>query len=136
MKPIPRPRLWLLAAAAWLLTTGGGTVPARGDVIGEWNAQAMTAVRGEDLLAPESARNLAMLHAAIYNAVEGIAGDYTLFTAAGYAGPSGSAADGASMEAAVAAAAFTILQGLHPGLSGDFATVYSSQLSGIADSQG
>ncbi|HYF36775.1 MAG TPA: hypothetical protein VD994_15880, partial [Prosthecobacter sp.] len=136
MRPFSRPQPSLLAAAVWLLAVPGMVVPSHADIIGDWNNEALGAIRNEGLLAPESARDLAMLHAAIYNAVEGIAGDYTLYTSAGYAGPSGTAASGSSVEAAVAAAAYTILQGLYPSLSGDFGTVYSSQLSGIADSQG
>ncbi|MDZ4288371.1 MAG: vanadium-dependent haloperoxidase [Prosthecobacter sp.] len=126
-------RLRLLAAACLLVAGWQGH--ARADLISDWNAQAMAAIRDADLLSPESTRDLAMLHTAIYNAVEGIAGDYNLFSNGSYTGPSGAAADGASMEAAVAAAANTIMQSLHPGLAGDFTTLYTSQLGGIADSQ-
>ncbi|MEN3940615.1 PEP-CTERM sorting domain-containing protein [Prosthecobacter sp. SYSU 5D2] len=108
---------------------------ARADLIGDWNSQVLGAIQAESDLGPEAARSLAMLHTAIYNAVEGIAGDHHVFTSGTYTGPSSSAAAGASLDAAAASAAFTLLQGLYPSLTGDFATLYSAQLSGIADSQ-
>jgi hypothetical protein len=133
--PSARPHcLPLLALAAWSI----GAFPpreAKADLIGDWNRQALGAIADAERLAPEASRDLAILYAAIYNSVEGIAGEYTLYTSGGYSGPSGTAAQGASTEAAVAAAAFTVLQGLYPSMTGDFAALYSSQLSGIADGQ-
>lgn len=136
MKNVRQPRLKLPA----LLGLGLALLcPAtsRADVLGDWNSQALMAVRSTDQTSAESTRNFAILYTAIYNAVEGIAGDYELFTSAGYSGPSGTAPAGASMEAAVAAAAHTIMTSLYtdPGLSTGFTTLYSTQLSGIADGQ-
>jgi len=113
---------------------------ARADLITEWNNQVLEAIKAESEISPEATRTLAMVNAAIYNAVEGIAGDHYIFTSTGYSGPSATAPEGASMEAAVAAAAHTIMQGLvtagyYTGLAGDFASLYSSQISGIADNQ-
>lgn len=99
----------------------------------DWNEAALKAMSSSGLLAPEVARDLAMLHTAIYNAVEGIAGDHEIFANGGYSGPSGTPAFGASMEAAAAAAAFTILQSLHSAHVGDFAALYSAQLSSISE---
>lgn len=121
-----------LLAGLWLAFSG--TI-LRADLIGDWNSQALAAISAESELSPEASRSLAMLHTAIYNAVEGIAGDHYLFTSGSYSGPSGTAPDGASMEAAAAAAAHTILQSLYSSQSGDFSSLYTSQLSGIADSQ-
>lgn len=108
---------------------------ARADILTDWNNIALQAIQSESQSAPEATRVLAMLNAAMYNAVEGIAGDHYLFTSNGYAGPSATAADGASMEAAAAAAANAVLQGLYPSLSGDFTTLYSAQISGMANNQ-
>ncbi|HEY1084654.1 MAG TPA: vanadium-dependent haloperoxidase [Prosthecobacter sp.] len=108
---------------------------SRADLLEDWNNQALAAIRTEVELSPEASRTLAMLNTAIYNAVEGIAGDHYLFTSGSYAGPSGTAPEGASMEAAAAAAAYTVLQSLYPSMGGDFAALYSSQLSGIASGQ-
>lgn len=127
------PHLRLLALCA--LGLGAVFPNARADMIGEWNQEALGAIADSARLAPEASRDLAILYAAIYNSVEGISGDYTLYASGSYSGPSGMAAEGASTEAAVAAAAFTVLQGLYPSMTGDFSTLYSSQLSGIADGQ-
>lgn len=108
---------------------------SRADFISDWNSQILGAISAEGELGPDAARSLAMLNVAIYNAVEGIAGDYYVFSNGSYSGPSATAPDGASMEAAVAAAAHTILQSLYASQGGNFATLYSTQLSSIADSQ-
>jgi hypothetical protein len=104
------------------------------DIISEWTAQALAGARSQNDSEAEVSRNLAMMHTAIYNAVEGIAGDYNLYTHGSYSGPSATAVSGSSMEAAAASAAYTVLQDLYPGMSGSFATLYSSQLTAIGDS--
>lgn len=105
------------------------------DVVTEWNSSALEAIRSVSQDSPYAARDLALLQTAIYNATESLSGNYTLYSGSGYAGPSGSAPGGASMDAAAAAAANTILQSLYPTLSGSFTSLYSTQLSGIADGQ-
>lgn len=130
-------RSFYLLRAGWLagLCLAGAAMTSRADLISDWNAQALAAIRTETQEVPEAARALAMLNAAIYNAVEGIAGDHFLYTTGSYTGPAETAVNGASMEAAAASAAFTLLQGLYPSLTGDFAALYSAQLSGMADDQ-
>lgn len=126
-------RLRLMIALLLLLVAGQAR--SKADIIGEWNDYALTAARDGGLLTPQMSRNMAMLHTSIYNAVEGIAGNYNLYTHGGYTGPSGSAVSGASMQAAAAAAAYTVMADLYPGMLGDFASLYSSQLSSLADDQ-
>lgn len=106
----------------------------RADIISDWTAQALAGARSQNETEAEVSRNLAMMHTAIYNAVEGIAGDYTLYTHGTYSGPSATAVSNSSLEAAAASAAFTVLQDLYPSLSGSFATLYSNQLTAIGDS--
>ncbi len=131
------PRTFLILRAGWLagVCLASLVVTSRADLISDWNAQALMAIRGDAQAGPDASRTLAMLNAAIYNAVEGIAGDHNLYASGSYTGPSETALDGASMDAAAAAAAFTVLQGLYPSLTGDFAALYSAQLSGMADDQ-
>lgn len=121
-----------IAAGLLLLST---TVVTRADLISEWNTEALTAASGGSELSPEVSRSMAMLHAAIYNAVEGIAGQYSLYTHSTYTGPSGTAASGASMQAAAASAAYTILQDLYSNPSGSFGDLYTAQLSALPDDQ-
>ncbi len=113
----------------WLFVAVG-----RADIISDWTAQALAGARSQNETEAEVSRNLAMMHTAIYNAVEGIAGDYTLYTHGSYSGPSATAVSNSSLEAAAASAAFTVLQDLYPSLSGSFATLYSNQLTAIGDS--
>lgn len=119
----------LLLAAACVLP-----VVSRGDVVTDWNQQALAALRLVSQESPFAARDLALLQTAVYNATESLAGNYTLYSATGYSGPSGATPSGASIDAAAAAAANTILQSLYPTLSGNFTSLYNSQMSGIADS--
>lgn len=93
----------------------------------EWNTQVLNAIRSSDTAAPHATRNLAILHTAIYDAVNSIMGGRTEYTV-GSGAPAG-----ANANAAVAAAANTVLGQLYPSL--DFSAVYSSQLSSIADGQ-
>lgn len=125
-----RPRV---CAAAWLLLMVWHA-GAKADIIGDWNDQALEAVKAGSEISPQSARDLAILNTAIYNAVNGISGSYATYSSGSYTGPSVSAPGGASMEAAAAAAANTILTGLY-GSNAGFTNLYTNQLSGIADSQ-
>jgi hypothetical protein len=108
-------------------------VQLQADIVSDWTAQALAGARSQNQSEADVSRSLAMMHTAIYNAVEGIAGDYNLYTHGGYSGPSGTAVAGSSMEAAAASAAFTILQDLYPSMSGTFAALYGTQLAAIGD---
>lgn len=122
------------AALLGVAVLGGGSL-ARADLLSDWNSLAQGSIRAEQDLGPESSRNLAMLHTAMYNAIEGIAGTYYLYSTGSYSGPSAAALPGASMEAAAAAAAYTIMQSLYPNQGVDAAILYSTQISGMADDQ-
>ena len=77
---------------------------------------------------PNYAVDLASVHVAIYDAVVAIAGTYRP-----YAITPAAAADGASQEAAVAAAAYGVLKGLFPSRSATYQPAYDSALAAIAD---
>jgi hypothetical protein len=121
--------------AAGVLLLAGSVSALRADMISDWNEYALTAARNSDQLSPEVARSMAMLNTAIYNAVEGIAGNYNLYTQGSYSGPSGTAVSGAYIEAAVSAAAYTVLADLYGSMSGTFSTLYSNQLTALPDDQ-
>ena len=48
-------------------------VPARADVVTDWNNAALDAIRANNTAPPIASRSLAILHASIYDAVNGIA---------------------------------------------------------------
>ena len=65
MKPL---RLACLCSAlAWL-----ACLPAPADVVTEWNTLLLQAIRNESTSPPLAARNLAILHIAIFDAVNAI----------------------------------------------------------------
>jgi len=48
------------------------SIPARADVVADWNNAALDAIRAGRTAPPIASRSLAILHAAIYAAVNGI----------------------------------------------------------------
>lgn len=121
-------RLW---AGLCLLLTPFSV--SRADLVTEWNALALTTMRSSTE-APVMARDLAILHTAIFNASESIRGGYQTYGFGSYSAP-GPGTLGASYEAAMISAANTVMQSLYSGASGSFTTLYNTQLSGIADGQ-
>ncbi len=105
----------------------------RADWVTDWNASALSAMRTSSD-APFITRDLAMLHVAMYNASETLQNNYTPYSFGSYtaSGPMSGPA-GASIEAAVATAANTIMQNLYGGSSASFTSLYNSQMSSIAD---
>lgn len=94
----------------------------RGDLVHDWNASLLNAVRqwtttSDDPVPgrivssqpPLVARNLAMIHTAMFDAVNAFSGEY-----AAYLQGLPSAPAGASQEAAIAGAAFTVASALYP----------------------
>lgn len=108
---------------------------ARADLVTEWNGEALSAMR-TSTAAPYMARDLAILHVAMYNASESLRNTYNPYSFGSYTGSAPmSGPAGASLEAAMASAANTIMQSLYAGSSAGFTSLYNTQLSGIADSQ-
>jgi hypothetical protein len=86
--------------------------------------------------APFISRDLAILHVAMYNASESLRNTYNPYSFGSYTGSTPmSGPAGASLEAAMASAANTIMQSLYSGSSGTFTSLYNNQLTGIADGQ-
>lgn len=104
-------------------------MPARAELILDWNTAATNAIQANGEDTAQASRDLALLSTAVYDAVNGIDGGYTAYFMQG-SGPAG-----ASMEAAAAAAANTVLQALYPALGSSFTTLYSDELNNIANGQ-
>ena len=109
---------------------GDETTP--GDVITQWNEQALDTVRTERLGAAPASRVYAMVNVAIYDAVNGIDRakgksdrDHALV-------PPDGAPAGGNREAAAAAAAHAVLSELYPGQS----ATYDAQLDADIDALG
>ncbi|MFC5453707.1 vanadium-dependent haloperoxidase [Prosthecobacter fluviatilis] len=108
-------------------------VPAvRGDIVSDWNALALSQMTGVE--SPQIAHDLAILQASIFNANQSLEGTYYTYGYGAYPAP-GAGPAGADSQAAMIAAANTVMQYLYSGGSTDFTSLYNSQLSGIANSQ-
>ena len=101
---------------------------AAADLIGDWNAQAVNAIRNETTTPPLAARNLAMLHVAIHDAVNSLTGTHRPYAVS--APPDGPT----SAEAAVVGAAHQVLVNLFPSQRAAFDATLAASLAGIPES--
>ncbi|MEG4231427.1 phosphatase PAP2 family protein [Microcoleus sp. Pol11C3] len=98
-----------------------------GNPVIEWNGVMLNAVRTDSTAPPLASRNMAMVHAAIYDAVNSIDKKYTPYLVE-IDPPAGTSA-----EAATAAAAHRVLVNLYPAQAVTFDQVYASSLAKITD---
>src|SRR5215471_1156314 len=101
--------------------------PAIADVVTNWNNSALDAIRADRTAPPIASRNLAILHAAIYDAVNGITRTHEPYLV-----PSAVPAS-ASRQVAASAAAHEALVSLFPGSASGFDALHTAILAGIPD---
>src|SRR5688572_5585058 len=95
---------------AWVVAT----VSVYGDTLDDWNDAMLNAIRRENTSPCLAARNLAILHLAIYDAVNSVERTHTPYLRfVSYHGP-------ASTEAAAGAAAFRVATALFPSQAATF----------------
>ena len=125
MKPISRFSLaiWISGALALSATA------ARSDVIMDWNAKADALATEKQLLNASNARGQAMLHIAMFEAVNAIDRRYAPYKL------SLSADRAASREAAAASAAYDVLLALHPDKKADLDATLAGSLAGITENE-
>ncbi len=120
-------------AVGYLLIVGGAlsqAAIARADMVTEWNANMEATVRAAGVPPPGQARPPAIAHAAIYDAVNGIARKYTPYFVTEAAPP------GARPEAAAAQAGYATLLALFPAQKTNLDALLAQSLSEIPGSQG
>jgi hypothetical protein len=100
-------------------------IPARGDVVTDWNNAALDAIRTDRTAPPIASRSLAIVHVAIYDAVNGIARTHEPYLV-----PSAVPAS-ASRVAAASAAAHQTLVSLFPSHTSTFDALHAAILAGI-----
>ena len=100
-------------------------IPARGDVVTDWNNAALDAIRADRTAPPIASRSLAIVHVAIYDAVNGIARTHEPYLV-----PSAVSAS-ASRVAAASAAAHQTLVSLFPSHTSTFNGLHATILAGI-----
>jgi PAP2 superfamily len=121
-------RLLFIACIATISLASSVAVPARADVVTDWNNAALDAIRAGNTSPPIASRNLAILHASIYDAINGIAR-----TNEQYLVPSAVPAS-ASRPAAASAAAHKALVNLFPANAATFDALHASILATIPNS--
>ncbi len=100
-------------------------VPARADVVTDWNNAALDAIRSNNTAPPIASRALAILHASIYDAVNGIARTHEPYLVRSAVQSS------ASREAAASAAAHSALVNLFPANGSSFDALHAAILATI-----
>jgi hypothetical protein len=125
MTPISRFSLaiWISGAVALSATA------ARGDVIMDWNAKADAIAVEKQLLNASNARGQAMLHIAMFEAVNAIDRRYAPYKL------NLTADKITSREAAAAAAAYDVLLALHSDKKADLDAALAGSLAGISDGE-
>jgi hypothetical protein len=127
MHTLVRTPLFIVYIAAINLASSIGT-SANADVVTDWNNGALDAIRRGNTPPPIASRGLAILHAAIYDAVNGIARTHEPYLV-----PSGVPAS-ASREAAASAAAHAALVSLFPASTSNFDALHAAILAAISNS--
>jgi hypothetical protein len=118
-----RRALGLIAACATVLLP---VASARADTVTEWNLNATTVMAAQP---PQlSVPHLAMVHGAVYDAVNAIDGGHE-----GYVIGAGSASPSDSKEAAAATAAYRVLAHLVPAQKTTLDDQYKASLAGVPD---
>ncbi len=100
------------------------------DLVLKWNKILLAAITADRTPPPAAARRLAMLHAAIFDAVNAVTHTYNAYRV------DLNASSGTSAEAAVAAAAHRILSELYPQQRATFDAAYNVDLANIPDTPG
>ncbi|NJS10145.1 MAG: phosphatase PAP2 family protein [Microcoleus sp. CSU_2_2] len=98
-----------------------------GNLVTDWNATVLDAVRTANTVPPLASRNMAMVHAAIYDSVNSISKKYSPYRVE-IDPPAGTSA-----ESAIAAAAYHVLVSLYPAQAVKFNEAYASSLAKIPD---
>jgi hypothetical protein len=120
-------RAAVLLILSSVLTTSGAT---HADVITFWNEALLEAVRNEPQGPLKASRAMAMVHAAMYDAVNSVDRKYYPYHA------QFEAALGTSKEAAAAAAAHRVLTHLFPAQQTSFDSALVQSLAGLSDGSG
>lgn len=111
-----------------LLSLVAVAAPVAGaDTVTDWNAALLDSVRAEKTNPPRATRAMALLNVSIFDAVNGIAGEYQPYAV------TDAAPAGASMEAAASAAAHAVLSALYPTRQATFDAALAEDLAQIAD---
>lgn len=112
--------------AAGLVSLAGAVASA--DVVTDWNAVLLDAIKSGSVNPPRASRAMAMVHTAVFDAVNATHKQYAPYAVVV---PN---AGGMNREAAAACAAHSVLTSLFPAQQGKFDAALASSLAGIPNS--
>jgi hypothetical protein len=121
-------KIQTLVMSVVLILVLGTASPTSADVVTDWNTAALNAIRAGRTPPPRASRALAIFHASIYDAVNGISRTHEPYLV-----PSAVSAS-ASKDAAASAAAHWALVMLFPANALAFDDLYATILAALADS--
>jgi membrane-associated phospholipid phosphatase len=121
-------KLFPILFALLLLVAGARQAIAQGTLVSDWNNALLNSIRTENTAPPLAARNLAMVHTAMFDAVNSITRTHQ-----SYAFQSAASVD-ASREMAAAAAGYQVAMTLFPSQSASFQSLYNTTLAAVPDS--
>ena len=120
-------KTWFRPALSGLVLLTIAHSPARADVIADWNVKAEAIAIEKGMTPPPNARGMAMLHVAMFEAVNAVERRYMPYK---FKLP----VEGTvSKEAAAAAAAYAVLLALHPDRQASLNTTLMAHLGAIAE---
>ena len=109
---------------------GTSSESAAPDVVMEWNMAMLDMIKAKNISNHFGNRAMAMVHVAMFDAINGIQPKYTQFAV------SETQTKLISPQVAAATAAYTILTALYPAEQPTFETLYQEQLSRLSDNPG
>ena len=116
----------LFVALSGLIALGSSiATPASADVVTDWNNAALDAIRADRTVPPIASRNLAIVHIAIYDAVNGITRTHEPYLVPSVVSNS------ASRVSAASAAAHQTLVSLFPNHTSTFDALHATILGGV-----
>src|SRR5437899_2912367 len=118
----------MIARRLLLLTIALIATTVYADVVTDWNNAALNVIRADRTPPPKASRALAILHASIYDAVNGIDRRYETYLVQSAVPAS------ASREAAASSAAHKVLVALFPANAASFDDLDAATLAAISDS--
>lgn len=104
--------------------------PPATDPILIWNEALLEAIRRDSTPPPKASRHLAMMHAAMFDAVSSLRRSYSHYLCLGFAPP------GTSAECAAAVAAHRVLHALYPDQAERFDALLDTAMQGYPDGAG
>ncbi|MFA7159694.1 MAG: hypothetical protein WC299_10360, partial [Kiritimatiellia bacterium] len=119
--------LYAMAIAA-LILAGAAAKPAAADIVTDWNDITLNMITNSQQMAIQASRALAMVHAAIYDAVNAVDIKHEVFHVRA------TPLRPCSTNAAAAAAAYTVLRGLYTNATATLYSAYTNSLAAEPDS--